>query len=120
MLSNSVTGLASIVGVLIEQITVNLIGTCAENGRASDRIRLIGLLDSMRQFVGKQIFATLRLRPILAAAENDVIADGISASIDPTCRLPRARICMDPDTAEVVAKTRLEKVTGFKVECPTA
>ncbi len=53
MLTNGITGLAGFAGVLIKQITVNPIGAGLGSRLASDHIRLIRLLGSVGQFVGK-------------------------------------------------------------------
>ncbi len=55
----------------------------------------------MCELVGQQAIGPIRARLILALAEDDVPADGVSAGIDRSSRLRRLDVVMNPEPGDL-------------------
>ena len=65
------------------------------------------LLQHVREFVGDQPAAGVRVRRVFAGGERHIRTDGVGARPDRRRRRRRARVHVQPDPAEIVAETPL-------------
>jgi hypothetical protein len=75
-----------------------------------------GLLNGVRQFVGKQA-STFRIGGrVLAASEYDVLADGVSGGVHFMCRGSRLVVVVNADIRKAVAESRLHECSRRWIE----
>jgi hypothetical protein len=85
------------------------LGPCLRCTR--DMHRRGALLKGVRQLVGKQSFAALGLRRVVACAENNVVSDCECSCIHGTRKRVRVCVVVDADGGEVRVEPRLHERT---------
>ena len=78
--------------------------------------RAAALLERMGELMGEQRASGLRMRREGAAAEHDVVADGVGARVDGARRLRRAGVRVHAHAREVVAEARLHEGACRRVQ----
>ncbi len=70
----------------------------------------------MREFMSQQPAALASVRSITSLIEHNISADRVRGSVNRLCRLRSLLVHMDPHTAQLLAKTRLEKSAGRHIQ----
>lgn len=77
-----------------------------------------GLLHHMCELMGQETPARIIRGIVLSGAEHDVPTGRVRQGVDGACRLFGVSFGMHSDLAEIMAETRLEKLSSFDIQRP--